>query len=44
VTPTAGTQGPPVKLAFRGTRAKTVEVPFVLADVPAAAGTGPVEK
>jgi hypothetical protein len=33
-------QGKPAKVSFRGTRAKAVEVPFKLADVPVAAGTG----
>ncbi len=33
-------QGKPAKVTFRGTRAKAVEVPFKLADMPVAAGTG----
>ncbi|MGL6097136.1 MAG: hypothetical protein ACRC7O_15230 [Fimbriiglobus sp.] len=44
VIPTSGTKGPPVKLTFHGSRAKSFEVPFALADVRVAAGTGPVEK
>ena len=42
--PTAKGQGKPVKVAFAGVRAKTVEVPFKLADVPVAAGTGPADE
>ena len=38
VTPKPG-QGPPVRVLFAGARAVTVEVPFALADVPAAPGT-----
>lgn len=43
IRPTAKGQGKPVKVAFAGIRAKTVDVPFKLADVPVAAGTGPAE-
>lgn len=39
--PTAKGQGKPAKVAFAGVRSKTIEVPFKLADVPVAAGTGP---
>jgi hypothetical protein len=35
-------QGPPVRVVFGGARAVVVEVPFALADVPAAAGTAEV--
>jgi hypothetical protein len=41
--PTAKGQGKPAKVAFSGIRTKTVEVPFRLADVPVAAGTGPAD-
>ena len=36
LTPTAG-QGPPRSIAFWGTRAASVDVPFFLTDVPVAA-------
>jgi hypothetical protein len=40
--PTEKDQGAPAKVTLRGTRAKAVEVPFKLTDVPVAAGSAAV--